>query len=580
MGFLFWTLAEKEFQENLWSLFWKGLIISTWVLVGIGVLQYFHRIALVEPLGSIRIIGPLLDTNSFAAWMNLLGFAVLGKLASMEATTNDSLFSKKVHPERLLYLLTLTGISWAFWETWSRGGFLSFFCTFLFATVAFWKLPKGKSVLAFWGSLQVIGFALFGYLQHYNMFFQLSPGFIQHNISTVSRMDMWIAEWHMFLAHPFLGTGLGTYFLYYPQFRLPQELSSAGTYGHNDYLQFLVEGGPINTLFLLIFAASLFFFLYKLIFRSSKIEEKTRITAIGLVLGVFAITGHALGNFIFYDYPLSFLAGIFMARAWSSTQYHEETQSVLEKIGIRHPSVIRFSFFAIFGYIFFLLLVDGICWNTFGKDPFASLLVPSVKDLQKMQIKLAPIFESIRPESTQPWVFLGSLYENLAEKDENLNATERKELAKSAIQQYHGSLIGIPEQYKIYQYLANTWLYDGKYITQNKNLIDTHVIHDLQISLYMNPQSISARTELANQEFFLHDHPKKGISLLKKGLGRALFPTQRATLQWDIGFSYWKYLGDKKKAEYWFIRTLQKKPDFYLALQSLRKLEQTGSLPK
>jgi O-antigen ligase len=67
------------------------------------------------------------------------------------------------------------------------------------------------------------------------------------------RFEIWHATFNAYLDRPWLGWGLGTYWGFYPLYRMPIE-NSAGTFAHNDYLQILAESGPVGLLLLLMLA--------------------------------------------------------------------------------------------------------------------------------------------------------------------------------------------------------------------------------------------------------------------------------------------------------------------------------------
>ncbi|WP_226856575.1 O-antigen ligase family protein, partial [Acidithiobacillus caldus] len=274
------------------------MVLSTWVLAAIGLWEYYQLLGEGAGWQALRPQGPLLDCNSYSAWMNLLFFPLIARFFYVDAQRTATFLDRRIDWSIVGYLLTIALLLLADFSTGSRGGLLAWLCTIPFAIWGFRGFPgMGKRWAVILG-LVLLAFLIMNYPKGYDILGQLNPHYISSNIATVSRSLMWIATWHIFLSHPYLGTGLGSYFLFYPAYRLPGELASAGTYAHNDYIEFLAEGGLINLGFLLAFAGTLFYALYRLIVRPARlgISEENRYWALGLVLGVFAITGHALGN--------------------------------------------------------------------------------------------------------------------------------------------------------------------------------------------------------------------------------------------------------------------------------------------
>ncbi len=60
-----------------------------------------------------------------------------------------------------------------------------------------------------------------------------------------SRPALWQSALEIFKAHPLHGTGIGTFFLYYPEARNPEDPNTAGLMAHNDPLQFAAEMGVL-----------------------------------------------------------------------------------------------------------------------------------------------------------------------------------------------------------------------------------------------------------------------------------------------------------------------------------------------
>ncbi len=238
LSFIAWVLIPSELKEKAWGYLWAGIMLTAWVLIGIDLWQYLGEFI-------FRPTGPLMDINSFAAWMNLILFPTMIAYIIHESKRDVPFMSSKINIKSLFYLITITALLMSFFSTASRGGFLSWLCTIPIAVWFLRKQHNGVKSLTLIGVLSGISILFMQYVHHYDLFFELQPHFIMHNMATVSRGLMWLATWNMYLAHPWLGTGLGSYFLYYPEYRMPLELASAGTYAHNDYLQFLRKVAPL-----------------------------------------------------------------------------------------------------------------------------------------------------------------------------------------------------------------------------------------------------------------------------------------------------------------------------------------------
>ncbi|MCB1557029.1 MAG: O-antigen ligase family protein [Alphaproteobacteria bacterium] len=65
----------------------------------------------------------------------------------------------------------------------------------------------------------------------------------QTEANVAARLSLWHAAGEMIADHPLIGTGLGTFFRYYPAYRAPDRDNSAGYWVHNDPLQFAAEAG-------------------------------------------------------------------------------------------------------------------------------------------------------------------------------------------------------------------------------------------------------------------------------------------------------------------------------------------------
>lgn len=125
--------------------------------------------------------------------------------------------------------------------------------------------------------------------------------------STFARWSMWVAGWHMVQDGNWLtGYGLGMWMHLYPAYRSAADFESAGFMAHNDYVQTLVEGGPLLVCALVgIAAVSVWAALSK---------HSTRRGA-ALAAGVALVSAHATFNFPFYNAQLTLALGLMLGLA-------------------------------------------------------------------------------------------------------------------------------------------------------------------------------------------------------------------------------------------------------------------------
>ena len=133
------------------------------------------------------------------------------------------------------------------------------------------------------------------------------------NISTVGgRLPAWEAGLSMVPDHPVLGTGFGTFEYAFKPYQ-PADLNGLWEYAHNDYLQFLIEGGVVSLGLAVAFLVLLFL-------PSRRKREKSKGVApfrAACAGGLAAVLFHS-----FVDFPLripavalltAFLVGLYLA---------------------------------------------------------------------------------------------------------------------------------------------------------------------------------------------------------------------------------------------------------------------------
>jgi hypothetical protein len=130
-----------------------------------------------------------------------------------------------------------------------------------------------------------------------------------HEPNVLSRLAIWKATARMIAQYPWRGTGFGTFYLYYPAFRLPAD-DSSGSWAHNDPLQLWAETGPLAPLALYGLILATAWQCLKAI-RTASPAERAMIA--GLSCGLLAVALHMHMEFDFYIMPTLIVCGVWLA---------------------------------------------------------------------------------------------------------------------------------------------------------------------------------------------------------------------------------------------------------------------------
>ena len=129
------------------------------------------------------------------------------------------------------------------------------------------------------------------------------------------RLDLLHSSWQMYADHPLTGIGLFCFGLMYGGYRDATEQLTAGLFVHNDYAQFLAEGGPLLVALPLLLAA----FACRGTWQGWRAPlTDPRFAAMGFALALGAACAHALVNFVFFSLPLAIVLGVHAASVYTS----------------------------------------------------------------------------------------------------------------------------------------------------------------------------------------------------------------------------------------------------------------------
>ena len=147
-----------------------------------------------------------------------------------------------------------------------------------------------------------------------------------------SRFALLGAAFEMFASRPMLGIGLMVFAHLYPSYRSLSEQGTAGLFVHNDFLQFLTEGGPLLAAVFVFWVVATIVALVRAV-RAP--VNSVGFANLGLLMALGALMAHASVNFVFYTMPLGIVAGALAAGANASAGEDASATVVKEIRGAR-----------------------------------------------------------------------------------------------------------------------------------------------------------------------------------------------------------------------------------------------------
>lgn len=275
-----------------------GLAALMAAMAAFSLVQFF---ALPDWLVFKLVHWPFANPNSLAGFYSLGFFCSIGWLlgGSSRAQSNIAM---------VLAVLCL----WAILTTGSRAAVLAIVLIMpVFLYVARGAACKHRKCLGIVLAAGVLAFAAFGILgevgQGYSATSVLSETLNGQQSLVSQRPAIWLSTLEIFKDHFWTGTGKGTFFLYYPEYR-DGDVATAGIMAHNDPLQFAAEMGVFAPL---VFYALLIFVLLRTIRAVGGIAagDPKRLAILTPFFALAAFVMHAHVSFPFHSLPLLILSG-------------------------------------------------------------------------------------------------------------------------------------------------------------------------------------------------------------------------------------------------------------------------------
>lgn len=306
LTFLVFTVQGNEKQFVFIA---KALAV---VFAGLAVWSLLQFFVYHEYFGG-RAYHPLNNPNSLGALFNLGFFCAVGWMLGAKERLHSNL-------ALVLSIIIFSGIV----ATASRGAFFSMIpamalLLFVMREQA-WQHWRRLSILLVF-AVGVFTLSGFGAVESDNLINRVSDT-VALNLSNLSsnRVSLWMASWEMIKVHGLLGTGIGTYFLYFPEFRLVED--RWGTYyAHSDPLQYWVELGFLGPVLFYAFAIAVTGRTIQAIRKTKDVTQRLMILTPFSALGAVILHTHVTFNL----YNLSILFGVgFLLAVW-----FQATQKVL-----------------------------------------------------------------------------------------------------------------------------------------------------------------------------------------------------------------------------------------------------------
>lgn len=474
-----------------------GLAALIGAMALFAVFQFF---ALPDWLVFKLVAWPFSNPNSLASLFSLGFFCAIGWMLAAPSRAASNL-------AMALAILCL----WAVFSAGSRAAALAIIFVlpiFLFCLKSFVRAHiKCLGIVVCAGILAFAGFAVFG---------DNAPGVspaailvdtLQGGQSLPSqRLEIWAAGLDMFKDHFWSGTGKGTFFLYYPEYR-DGDVETAGFMAHNDPLQFAVEMGAL--------APILFYSLLALVFlrtlsvvRGLSLEDPKRIAILAPFFALFAMALHAHVTFPFHSVPLLILSGALLGFWFLQTGGFERKQGL--------PKTANMAFRVISG----IVLIGLGFW--FARFQASEILVSRAqKSMDQGQLE----------------AFAAQV--NMAgDLSYGLNARALSEAASVpvGVMQFNGPLMDDAEQREVYLQamglldkaeaanprLVNTFFLRGELKSYGEKLVPEALKgmsakEELARALEIDPMHIRSRLLLSDL-YKREGDPEKALAVLKEGL--------------------------------------------------------------
>lgn len=356
--------------------------------------------------------------------------------------------------------------------------------------------------------------------------------------ATSPRLLIWKGTWEMIKDHPLLGTGLGTYWLLWPPYRLPDD-SSGGYYAHNDYLQLWVETGLPG---LVLFMAFLVFVLriYIRALTRNNLSPAQKIELSALFAGLLAIAIHSVFSFNLYILPILLLSGLLLGR------FHEIAEAegfrMVEIHGANFTTRKGWNLLVILLFIFPLSYMTALGLSAYYNEKARNFLLEG--DVEAADLALIKS-EHLTPSSDIPLITRALIYRAVLLEKTSLDEEKRRDIYTEA-----NNALNLAQD--INPYRSQVFFVRGLLLGENPDFSAPDVSQKTEEaykkSIHLDPRNFEAR--LAYATFMAkHGEQNYAFDLLKAGVHHWYYPSLKVIPYYSATAAAFDNAGDKENAE-------------------------------
>lgn len=268
-----------------------------------------------------RANGPYIDPNLWAAILNMVYFGLLSQFLRSGKLSFSKLLTRKSGSFLILIMFV---IAIALFCSYSRTGTAVHYVALAFIVVLglLRQVHRSKVLIAL--TVSLLSFTLVhGIASQEDASDPEGYTLDINKVGWSQRISLWSSTVDIYLDHPVLGSGYATFRPLYRQYRTTGDLYTAGNFAHNDYLQMLAEGGPVQLGFICFFVGYLIYWLWVYSKNyltghltgpmTGKISSRS-IEPLVLIVAMGTALTHALMSFIILQISILMIMAVYFAR--------------------------------------------------------------------------------------------------------------------------------------------------------------------------------------------------------------------------------------------------------------------------